>query len=86
MKLTLQTAQLYAKCCKKCLSSTASTETRKHQPKTYLVQAGTEPDHFVHLFPFWKPNPKVQELQCKGRKPIPQRIDVEQELLKYSRY
>lgn len=78
-KLALQTAQLYAKCkviiitlggltpaCSIMIYTHAvSTESRKHKPRTYMIHAGTEPDQFIHLFPFWKPNTKVQELQCK---------------------
>ena len=46
-------------------TTTASTETRKHQPKTYMIHAGTEPEQFINMFPFWKPNSKVQDIQCK---------------------
>ncbi|KAL5456970.1 hypothetical protein EMCRGX_G034199 [Ephydatia muelleri] len=74
-KLALETALLYSKACGR----------PKAPPPVYLVHAGTEHQSFVNHFPFWIINTKVQELNCKERKPIPQRMEAEEELKKYSR-
>lgn len=73
-RLALETGLLYSKAC-----------GRPKVPHVYLVHAGTEHQSFVNNFPFWIVNAKVQELNCKDRKPIPQRTEAEEELKKYSR-
>jgi len=74
-KLALETALLYVKAC-----------NRPRTPRAYMVTAGTEHERFTNQFPFWEVNKQVQALNCKGTtRPMPWRVEVEEELKKYSR-